>query len=455
LDWYTPVNWQDLSDNDYDLSGGPALIPGTHMLIGVDKTGDLYRVNGDAMGHLDTAATAQVFPAVSYFGLFTFALWPKTSATYLYLQQRGGPLLSYRYADGTFSTTPASSNIEVLADAPFAGFAISANGGQDGTGILWQTTGENLQTGAPGTLRAYDAGDLSKELWDSGRNAAQDSMGGFVKFVSPTVANGKVYVATATNAVAVYGLLPSIPGGGVSPAPLIAAVSNAASYDQSGVAPGEIVTLFGAGLGPDTPANLTLDSSGEVSTNLANTTVLFDGIPAPLIYASGTQTSAVVPFGITSATTQVQVQYRGQTSAPFPVNVLATAPGIISADSSGTGQALVVNQNGSLNSADSPAPPGSVLVFYATGGGQTSPAGIDGAVADAANLPAPVAPVSVQIGLKPATVLYAGAAPGMVQGVLQINVQVPADAPQGQDIPLVLQIGRQLSQPGLTVAIAN
>ena len=89
---------------------------------------------------------------------------------------------------------------------------LSANGGQQDSGILWESTG-NYNDGTPGTLHAYDASDLTKELWNSDMNPGRDQMPPVTKFVAPTVANGKVYVPGSSNVVTVYGLL-SASGGG-------------------------------------------------------------------------------------------------------------------------------------------------------------------------------------------------------------------------------------------------
>ena len=131
----------------------------------------------------------------------------------------------------------------------------------------------------------------------------------------------------------------------------------------------------------------------------------------------------------------------------------AATPGLFAADSSGTGQALAVDADGTLNSSDNPAQADSVIVLYATGGGQTSPAAQDGATANPGQPLQPLLPVSVAIGGQPAQVLYAGSAAGMVEGVLQIDLVVPPDAPTGPALPVVLKVGDRYSQDGLTVAI--
>ena len=205
-DWFTPANWKTLTDVDADLSTGPALIPGTHVIVGGDKYGQLYLLNGDSMGKLGTsdADDGPVFSGAVIGGMFNFALWKRLGTAYIYVQGYQDVVKSYQIAGAAFNTTPVSSGLTPVA-APRVGMTISANGALNG--ILWETTGDFTAPSAPGTLHAFDATNLSDELWNSGENAARDSLGGFAKFVNPTVVNGKVYVATSSGAVVVYGSL--------------------------------------------------------------------------------------------------------------------------------------------------------------------------------------------------------------------------------------------------------
>lgn len=235
----------------------------------------------------------------------------------------------------------------------------------------------------------------------------------------------------------------------------IARILNAASYAAGPVAPGEIVALFGLGLGPEEPAALQLDSSGHVANVLAGAKVLFDGFPAPLLSAHTSQTNAVVPYGVAGkSSTRVQVEHAGVKSNELVLPVAAAAPGIFTLDSSGKGQAAMLNEDQSVNSADQAAPRRSVVTFWGTGEGQTEPAGVDGKVA-AGVLPKPSQQVSVTIGGRPAEVVYAGAAPEMVAGVLQVNARVPEDAPAGLAVPVVLTVGNASSQPGVTMVVGS
>ena len=179
--------------------------------------------------------------------------------------------------------------------------------------------------------------------------------------------------------------------------PVISAmgVANAASFSGGPVAPGEIVTLYGSGLGGASLTTAALDANGRIATTLAGTTVTFDGRPAPLLYVSAGQLSAIVPYGVSGATS-VQVSYNGRSSGAISVPVTPASPALFTANSSGSGPAAILNQDGSVNSALNPAARGSVVVLFGTGEGETSPAGTDGLFANGI-YPKPVLPVGVAI----------------------------------------------------------
>jgi len=229
-------------------------------------------------------------------------------------------------------------------------------------------------------------------------------------------------------------------------------VVSAASLAPSGISPGRLVALFGLNIGPEEPASQALDQQGMVASQLAGVQVLFDGIPAPLLFVSANQVNAVVPYGAASqAMSQVIVNNQGQTSAPATVPASPASPAIFTLTGSGVGQGAILNQDASVNSIRNPALPGSIVSVYATGAGQTNPPGVDGQVT-ASSLPVPVLPVQVTIASLAAEVSYAGAAPGFVAGVLQVNVQIPPGAPSGSQ-PVVLSVGSASSPLGVTVAI--
>ena len=233
----------------------------------------------------------------------------------------------------------------------------------------------------------------------------------------------------------------------------VAGIASAASYAGGAVAPGEIVILAGTGIGPSALTTASLNAQGEISRTLADTRILFDDTPAPLIYASAGQSSAVVPYNVAGKqSVRVVVEQGSNRSAPITVPVVAAKPALFSANSSGRGPGAILNQDTSFNSASNPAAKGSVIVLFGTGEGATDPPGADGRLATSV-FPKPSLPVSVTIGNTRVTQLsYAGAAPGLVAGVFQINVVIPPDAPSG-DVPVTVTVGSFTSQTGLTVAI--
>jgi uncharacterized protein (TIGR03437 family) len=234
--------------------------------------------------------------------------------------------------------------------------------------------------------------------------------------------------------------------------PVVTSVVNGASFLSGSVAPGEIVTIFGTAIGPQNAATLQLDQSGKVATTLVGTQVFFDENPAPLIYSSTGQVSAIVPYEIAGqTTTSVSVQYLNLRSSGVSVPVAATSPAIFTIN--GTPQGAILNQDSTVNSASNGAVPGSIVSIYATGEGQTSPPGIDGVITQT-TLPMPLLPVTVQIAGQNAQVQYAGAAPGEPAGVLQVNVTIPSSVPRGVSVPVVIMVGNTASQTGVMVAIA-
>jgi uncharacterized protein (TIGR03437 family) len=236
-----------------------------------------------------------------------------------------------------------------------------------------------------------------------------------------------------------------------APLPTVQSVTSAASYASGTVAPGEIVTIFGANIGPK---SLALPPNGTVPTTLSTTSVTFDGIPAPIYYASSTQTSVQVPYGIAQGQTVIRVTYNTAASVATTLKSQLALPGLFTANSSGTGQAAALNGDLSFNSAANPATRGQALVLYGTGEGQTSPPSVEGVKVPTV-LPLPQTPLSVTatVGGQSAIVQYAGETPGLLSGLFQINVVIPNGAPVGPAVPVQVTVNGQPSQANVTVAI--
>ena len=234
---------------------------------------------------------------------------------------------------------------------------------------------------------------------------------------------------------------------------------NAASYsgnpifDSPGlsVAPLEIVTLFGDNIGPPAPTGGQI-VGGKVDTTLANTRVLFDNVPAPMLFANSGQISAVVPASVAGKSNVViTVERGGVASGNYVAGVDDTLPGMFTANATGKGPVAAVNPDGSFNGPDHPAAQGSTVVLYATGAGLMNQSLPDGAVTGS-NLSRPQANVWVRIGQLPAIVHYAGSSPGLVQGALQLNVEIPQGLLPGEH-PIQLIIGQWASPPGTTITV--
>jgi IPT/TIG domain-containing protein len=225
VDSFTPSSWATLDNQDLDLtSSGPMLVPNTNLLVGGGKTGILYVLNtANGLGGLtsnDSGAVQEV--QISASELRGGPVYWQRSAT------NGGPLLydwgvndalkAFPFNGSTFVTPPSAHGGVTNQIWPGGILTVSANGDMPGTGVVWATVAtsgdaENNPP-VPGELYAFNADNVATELWNSNMNAS-DSLGNFAKFVPPLVANGRVYVATWSNQVAVYGLKPVITG--VSP----------------------------------------------------------------------------------------------------------------------------------------------------------------------------------------------------------------------------------------------
>ncbi len=221
--WFTPYNWQALENGDIDLGcGGLMLIPGTSLAFSGGKEGIVYLVNRDFMGGLTTSTTTnnnilQSFPVTTDEVHGGSVWWDGPGASYSYLWPSSVYLQQY-----VFNRTLGRFTLPALAQSPTAApsgqpggiLALSANGTNAGSAIVWavhQVGGDANQQVLPGILHAYSAQNVGVELWNSEQLSWRDTVGKFAKFVPPTVANGKVYMATFANRLNVYGLQPPPP----------------------------------------------------------------------------------------------------------------------------------------------------------------------------------------------------------------------------------------------------
>lgn len=224
----------------------------------------------------------------------------------------------------------------------------------------------------------------------------------------------------------------------------LSGVLNAADHSGGGVAPREIVVLHSSRAGPDRLAEwptIFPRSASDLAYlrqrpdwgRLGETRVLFDRVPAAVVYAVSGQVEAVVPDSVSGrANTQVVLEYKGVRSQPLKLPVVPSAPAIFTLDSSGVGQAAILNETGCCNSARNPATRGSIASLYATGEGLLQ------------------GPVKVTVGNMPAGIMYSGNL-----GELVVNFRVPEGAPIGSAVPVVLTVGNARSRDGVTMAIRS
>ena len=260
-----------------------------------------------------------------------------------------------------------------------------------------------------------------------------------------TAPAGAAGQALATGPV-VLGPMGSLLLPGAGSVSLAGIANSGADHVAPFVAPYDLVSFYGLNLGPSTPVYAQV-VDGDVTTSIGGVQVLFDGVPAPLLYTGPTQINAVVPSSVSGLDfTQVQVISPNGTVDRATIPVRTSDPQIFHTPGN---YAAALNQDGSINAPGNPAAAGSVVVIWATGAGLTYLAPPDGMILQPGGNPgAPILPVSIVYGvyaLDSLEVLYAGSAPGDVAGVMQVNFRLP-EAPE---LPFAvrLQVGTMLSDP--------
>ena len=214
--YFTPFDYEHQNDEDLDYGGmGAMLIPNSRYFLTGDKAGFLYLLSTDDMGgfqasfnqvhqsvHLSSNSEMHCQPAYFKGSTNEFVyLWPENEPLRAIPFDRTSNMLDLNGAITSGVSGPTGRSGAVLS--------VSSNGNKDGTGILWASyaaTGDAEHDVSPGVLRAFDANDVTKELWSNQRNNLRDGAGAYAKFSSPTIANGHVYLATFTNQIVVYGL---------------------------------------------------------------------------------------------------------------------------------------------------------------------------------------------------------------------------------------------------------
>jgi len=384
-DYFTPYDADALSEKDMDLgSSGALLLPDQvgspahpHLLVSGSKSGSLYLLDRDNLGQFQPGGNNQIVQSLDGAVGPVFGI-PAYFNNTVYFSAAHDQVKAFPVQNGLLSVVPtsvSSSTFAVFGSVP----SISASGAANG--ILW-----TIDPAAQ--LHAYDAADLSQQLY-------QGSVDSFVKFSTPTIANGKVYVGTL-NSLDVFGLQDQASGS-------VASVVSAAGFQPGPVAPGSLVSLFGSNLAP-----APLAASAPWPQVLEGSSVFINGVAAPLAYVSPAQINLQIPYATQSGPATVNVVAGGRVMAPVVVTVQPVAPGLFV---DAQNHVLAQNQDGTANGAGHPAAPGTLLTAYLTGQGIN-----------------PDTPTTALLGGQNVQVASAVPAPTMV-GVFEVTIKVPSLSP--------------------------
>ncbi len=389
-DWFTPSQWLALNGHDVDLSAaGGLLIPGSNLILGGGKEAVFFLLDTGNLGH-EHAGNTQIVQQFAVNTAGTTAkgqikggpiYWDRTGngGPWMYVWAENDFLKAYHFNGATFDTTPASQSTFKAASGNSAGvLTLSANGSVTGTGIVWSSmvaTGSGDHGVHQGILRAFDASDLTREIWDSGMNSTRDNPGNWPKFSTPLVVNGKVYLGSFSNRINVFGLLSANPdfslssncgspltvnaGGSASCAITVTPLngfSSAVSFSASGLPSGATATF--------TPASVS--GGGTVTLTITTSSSTPSGTSSLTITASGGKThSIVIPFqvsvpGFAMAVAPTSQSVNAGTNAVYTVSVTSTG---------GFSDPVTITPSGSLSVTPASCivtPPGSCTFTVST-----------------------------------------------------------------------------------------
>jgi uncharacterized protein (TIGR03437 family) len=409
LDKFVPFNEAALNQVDLDLgSSGALLLPDEagstahpHVLFASGKEGRMYLLDRDALGGPQSGSDFAALASLPVLGEATFG-----SAAYfngsIYVAPEKSPMFAFRIANATLEPSPAAQTpdaLSILGATP----SVSASGVKNG--IVW------INAYIPGgRLAAYDATSLAK-LYDSITQPDSPPYT-FTAFSTPIIADSKVFVPSYFG-VMVYGEVATV-------TPVVTAVTDGAVFSQDAIAPGSLISIFGSGLAPAAASA----SGTPLPLSIGDVSVTINGIPAPVLFVSEGQINAQVPSEIAAGAASVVARVNGKLSAPKAITVKAAAPALFTVN----GQAAAVNSDGSSNSSESPAVPGSSISIFFTGQGPVAGVIDDGDAPGTGSVVWATSPTSATIGGVTAEIQFVGLAPNF-PGVAQIDLKIPQLAP--------------------------
>jgi len=361
LDYFVPYNQQFLNPEKYNVdlgSGGPLLIPNTSLLVGAGKDAVLRVVDTNNMGKYNSTQNnnLQDFTATNPPVLSSPVYWNSPNfgpVIYLWGEADFPKAWAFNAQTSQFNTTPVTEGVISGAPSDAAALSLSANASASGTGIVWASrpiSGSSNPGPTSGVLYALDASKLATELWDSQQNSARDAVGNYAKFAPPTVVNGKVYLATFSGQLLVYGLNPPA-SSQVSFVQVNAATpqsptsSVTVSFKAAQTAGNLNVVVVGWNDTTTTIQSVTDNLGNQYS--LAAGPVKGTGLTQSIYYAKnilGGSNSVIVTFSKTASFPDVRVlEYSGADSAN-PLDVVASASGNSASANSGSATTTVANE---------------------------------------------------------------------------------------------------------------
>ncbi|MGJ5819792.1 hypothetical protein [Paludibaculum fermentans] len=331
-----------------------------------------------------------------------------------------------------------------------------ATASECGPGFKLQISSNGLPVGATATASTADDNMWLKVQGASyaeicvavdARALPPGEYSGTIRITAPSGSQNGASVPVALNVTPAT--LPGLTGA----PPFGFTVVNRASQTVQPLAAGEVISVLGLDLGPAGGIASSPDEEGRLPEEAGGARLLFDGVPAPLLFVSQSEIQAVVPYEIEDRPfVEVAVEFQGLRAVLGSMPVAQTAPGIFTTDGSGQGQADAMNQDTSRNSAGNPADRGTTIAVLATGLGQTVPAGSTGTITRDGRK-RPILELTAAVDGVEAVVVDTCSVSGQVEGILRVELRIPEDVKPGPDVPVLLRVGAASSPERATIAV--
>jgi uncharacterized protein (TIGR03437 family) len=433
-----------------DTTGTINTVLGGANGVAVDGENDLFTTDVDDVYELTASGSASIAAGdrLGDGAPFKFAMGLATDAVGdIFVADYGQNRIFEVWQDGTIATIAGNGEGAFSGDGALATAAslnMPSGVAVDGSGNVFiadagnhrvrmvNTSGIISTVAGTGQAAFFGDGDIST-------NAALNTPQGVAVDIS-----GDLYIADSGN-----NRIRMVTGVAAPLRPVVIDLASAATSQSGGIAPGSLITIYGSNFA----TGISQASQWPLPQGLGGTQATLGGEALPISYASPGQLNVQVPFTLpTSGLFQLQVIRGASASPPVQVESTIAQPAIFTLNQSGSGQGIITGSDGvTLAQPGTPAHIGETVVIYCTGLGAVVPAVATGAAAPASPLSFVEAHVDAQIGNQPATVAFAGLAPGFA-GLYQVNAVIPGGIQTGDAVPIVLTVGARSSMP-VTIAV--